>query len=166
MPEAAPVRAYVALGANLGEAVRTVREAITALGRLPHSTLAAHSRLYRSAPVEAGGPDYINAVAALDTALAPLVLLAALQALEQAAGRTRPYWHAPRTLDLDLLLYGSARIASSTLAVPHPRMQERAFVLLPLHEIAPELVSAAALQAVAAQVCTPLEAEPAAAAHA
>lgn len=156
MPEAPRVRAYVALGANLGDAAHTVQDAMAALGRLPHTALQAHSRLYRSAPIEAGGPDYINAVAALDTTLAPAALLAALQALEQAAGRTRPYWHAPRTLDLDLLLYGDAHIASATLTVPHPRMQERAFVLRPLQEIAAELVSAAALQAVAEQVCTPL----------
>jgi 2-amino-4-hydroxy-6-hydroxymethyldihydropteridine diphosphokinase len=109
------------------------------------------SRFYRSAPVDAGGPDYLNAVAELTTALTAPDLLRALQALENAAGRQRPYRNAPRTLDLDLLLYGDARIDSAELTVPHPRMWERAFVLVPLTELAPQCVPEAALAAVAAQ---------------
>jgi 2-amino-4-hydroxy-6-hydroxymethyldihydropteridine diphosphokinase len=151
-----PVTAYVGLGANLGEPVRALREALAALQRLPSTTLLAQSSFYGSAPVDAGGPDYVNAVAAISTALDAPTLLAQLQAIEQGAGRQRPYRNAPRTLDLDLLLYGSARIASATLIVPHPRMRERAFVLLPLAEIAPERVSAEDLAAVAAQRIRPL----------
>ena len=146
-----PVTAYVGLGANLGEPVRALRQALAGLGRLPATQLLAQSSFYRSAPVDAGGPDYINAVAALATALDAQELLAQLRALEQGAGRERPYRNAPRTLDLDLLLYGSARIESPWLTVPHPRMRERAFVLRPLAEIAPQLVTAADLAAVAAQ---------------
>lgn len=147
-PAREPVRAFVALGANLGDAAASLRQALDALGRLPGTRLARQSRLYRSAPHQASGPDFINAVAELETRLAAPELLAALQRLELAAGRERPYPNAPRTLDLDLLLYGEARIASPRLSVPHPRMQERAFVLLPLAEIAPERVPAAALDAV------------------
>ena len=147
----APVIAYVALGANLGEAAAVVTSAIDALNRLPDTRLEARSRLYRSAPVDAQGPDFINAVAAVSTRLTAPDLLLALQQLEQRAGRERPYRNAPRTLDLDLLLYGDARIDSPSLTVPHPRMMERAFVLIPLAEIAPDLVPAAALAAVAGQ---------------
>ena len=147
-----PVLAHVALGANLGDARATVRDAIAALDRLPQTRLLRASALYRSAPWEASGPDFINAVAAIETGLDAHELLQALQALELQAGRERPYRNAPRTLDLDLLLYGDAVIDSPELVVPHPRLRERAFVLLPLAEIAPALVSAAELQAVAAQV--------------
>ena len=143
--------AYVALGANLGEAAAVVASAIDALNRLPDTRLEARSHLYRSAPVDAQGPDFINAVAAVSTRLTAPDLLLALQQLEQRAGRERPYRNAPRTLDLDLLLYGDARIDSPSLTVPHPRMMERAFVLIPLAEIAPDLVPAAALAAVAGQ---------------
>ena len=147
----APVLAYVALGANLGDAAASVRAAIEALARLPDTQLQARSSLYRSAPVDAGGPDYVNAVVALRTGLSAPELLAGLQRLEQAAGRQRPYRHAPRTLDLDLLRYGDGRIDSAALSVPHPRMLQRAFVLRPLAEIAPQLVTPAALAAVAGQ---------------
>ena len=143
--------AYIALGANLGEAAAVVASAIDALNRLPDTRLEARSHLYRSAPVDAQGPDFINAVAAVSTRLTGPDLLLALQQLEQRAGRERPYRNAPRTLDLDLLLYGDARIDSPSLTVPHPRMIERAFVLMPLAEIAPDLVPAAALAAVAGQ---------------
>ena len=146
-----PVLAYVGLGANLGEAAAVVASAIDALNRLPDTRLEARSHLYRSAPVDAQGPDFINAVAAVSTRLTAPDLLLALQQLEQRAGRERPYRNAPRTLDLDLLLYGDARIDSPSLTVPHPRMMERAFVLIPLAEIAPDLVPAAALAAVAGQ---------------
>ena len=147
-----PVLAHVALGANLGDARATVRDAIAALDRLPQTRLLRASALYRSAPWEASGPDFINAVAAIETGLGAHELLHALQALELQAGRERPYRNAPRTLDLDLLLYGDALIDSPELIVPHPRLRERAFVLLPLAEITPLLVSAAELQAVAGQV--------------
>ncbi|MFD0666647.1 2-amino-4-hydroxy-6-hydroxymethyldihydropteridine diphosphokinase [Ramlibacter sp. MAHUQ-53] len=146
-----PVTAYVGLGANLGDARATVALALEALGRLPQTTLLRASSLYRTAPHEAQGPDFINAVAALATRLPAHELLAQLQALENAAGRERPYLNAPRTLDLDLLLYGQARIDTPTLTVPHPRLAGRAFVLVPLAEIAPERVTPAQLQAVASQ---------------
>lgn len=145
--DAAPTSAFIGLGANLGDAEHTVRAALQALDRLPHSRLLRHSALYRSAPVQAQGPDFINAVAEIATGLAPLALLAQLQALELAAGRERPYRNAPRTLDLDLLLHGDACIDLPQLTVPHPRMFERAFVLVPLAEIAPQRVPAEALQA-------------------
>jgi 2-amino-4-hydroxy-6-hydroxymethyldihydropteridine diphosphokinase len=134
-------RVFVGLGANLGDAVATVRAAIDALGRLPDTRCIAHSSLYRSAPVEGEGPDYINAVAELRTGLQPAALLQALQAIEQRFGRERPYPNAPRTLDLDLLLYGQRRIDTPELVVPHPRLPQRAFVLLPLAEIAADLVT-------------------------
>lgn len=146
-----PVLAHVALGANLGDARATVRDAIAALDRLPQTRLLRASALYRSAPWEASGPDFINAVASIETGLGAHELLHALQALELQAGRERPYRNAPRTLDLDLLLYGDAVIDSPELIVPHPRLRERAFVLLPLAEIAPALVTADELQAVAEQ---------------
>ena len=145
------VLAHVALGANLGDARATVSDAIAALDRLPQTRLLRASALYRSAPWEASGPDFINAVAAVETGLDAHELLRALQALELQAGRERPYRNAPRTLDLDLLLYGDAVIDSPELSVPHPRLRERAFVLLPLAEISPALVTADELQAVAGQ---------------
>lgn len=146
-----PVTAHVALGANLGDARATVSDAIAALDQLPQTRLLRASALYRSAPWEASGPDFINAVAAIETGLGAHELLHALQALESQAGRERPYRNAPRTLDLDLLLYGDAVIDTPDLSVPHPRLRERAFVLLPLAEIAPALVTPAELQAVAGQ---------------
>ncbi|MFO1338948.1 MAG: 2-amino-4-hydroxy-6-hydroxymethyldihydropteridine diphosphokinase [Burkholderiaceae bacterium] len=133
-------RAYVGLGANLGDAHAQVEAALGALAALPGSRLLARSSLYRTAPVDAGGPDYVNAVALLETALAPLDLLHALQAVEQRFGRERPYPNAPRTLDLDLLLHGDTRLASAELTLPHPRLHQRAFVLQPLAELAPGLV--------------------------
>lgn len=147
-----PVTAYVGLGANLGDAAAAVRQALCDLGSLPGTTLTASSSLYVSRPVDAGGPDYVNAVAQVATTLAAPELLAALQRLEHAAGRERPYRNAPRTLDLDLLLYGSARIVSPQLTVPHPRMFDRAFVLVPLAEIAPDRVTREQLDAVTSQV--------------
>lgn len=134
-----PVRAWIGLGANLGDARRALESAFEALARLPGSTLAGRSSLYRSAPVDAGGPDYLNAVAALDTTLAPEALLQALHAIEAQHGRDRPYHHAPRTLDLDLLLYGERVVHTPRLMVPHPRLHLRAFVLAPLLEIQPDL---------------------------
>ena len=159
MPRAA-VTAFVGLGANLGDARQAVQQALIDLAHLPHSELLAASRLYRSAPVAAAGPDYVNAVAELRTSLSAPALLDALQTLEHAAGRQRPYPNAPRTLDLDLLLYGEARIDSARLTVPHPRWCQRAFVLRPLAELAPQRVSAALLRAVADQACEPIAQTP------
>ncbi|TXI60961.1 MAG: 2-amino-4-hydroxy-6-hydroxymethyldihydropteridine diphosphokinase [Limnohabitans sp.] len=150
------VTAFVALGANLGQARASVLAAFDALATLPDTQLTARSRLYRTAPHEASGPDFINAVARLETRLSAPALLDALQAIENAAGRERPFPNAPRTLDLDLLLYGDARIDSPRLTVPHPRMQGRAFVLHPLADVAPERVAAAELQAVQDQPIAPL----------
>ena len=147
-----PVTAYVGLGANLGDPLAALRQAIEGLDQLPGTRVTARSSFYRSAPVEATGPDFVNAVAALATALTAPELLAELQQLELAAGRERPWRNAPRTLDLDLLLYGSARIGSAALTVPHPRMASRAFVLVPLAEIAPSLVTPAQLAAITSQV--------------
>ena len=152
-----PVTAFVALGANLGDARAAVGRAFEALAGLPGTRLMARSRLYRSAPHEAGGPDFINAVARIDTLLTAPGLLDALRALENAAGRERPYANAPRTLDLDLLLYGHARIDSPRLTVPHPRLRGRAFVLLPLADVAPDRVLPADLQVVQAQPIALLE---------
>ncbi len=129
--------AYVGLGSNLGDAAANVRAALARLARLPDTRLQAQSSLFASAPIDAGGDDYVNAVAQLDTQLAAPQLLAELQAVEQEFGRQRPYRNAPRTLDLDLLLYGSERIASADLTVPHPRLTERAFALLPLLQLDP-----------------------------
>jgi 2-amino-4-hydroxy-6-hydroxymethyldihydropteridine diphosphokinase len=146
-----PVTAYIALGANLGDARAAVRAALQALDALPHTRVLARSSLYRTAPVDAQGPDFINAVAAVATQLTAQALLQSLQQLELSAGRERPFPNAPRTLDLDLLAYGDARIDSPALTVPHPRMAQRAFVLVPLAEIAPGLVSAQQLAALAGQ---------------
>ena len=146
-----PVTAYVALGANLGDAVQTVRDALAALNAMPGSRLVKASSLYRTAPVDSSGPDYINAVAEVRTSLTAPDLLRAVQDIEAAAGRERPYRNAPRTLDLDVLLYGSAIIDSPALTVPHPRMWERAFVLVPLAEVGPALVSAQAVLALSGQ---------------
>jgi 2-amino-4-hydroxy-6-hydroxymethyldihydropteridine diphosphokinase len=145
------VTAYVGVGANLGDAGQAVRDAIEQLRKLPGTTVAAKSSLYRTAPLDSSGPDFVNAVAQLSTSLTAPDLLRELQRIENAAGRERPYRNAPRTLDLDLLLFGSARIDSPKLQVPHPRMHLRAFVLVPFAEIAPGLASEAQLAAVAGQ---------------
>lgn len=149
--QAPEVRAWIGLGANLGDRGAALARAVQALAAVPATRVASVSGLYASAPIDAGGPDFLNAVAELTTRLAPLALLDALQAIELAAGRERPYRNAPRTLDLDLLLYGDRQLACERLVVPHPRMGERAFVLLPLAEIAPELVTAAQRKAVEEQ---------------
>lgn len=148
------VMACIGLGANLGDAPATVRAAVQALAVLPQCRLLAASRLYRTpAWGNPDQPDFINAAVALETTLAAPVLLERLLATEQAFGRVRmagERW-GPRTLDLDLLLYGDGRIDSAALVVPHPRMRQRAFVLQPLAEIAPGRVDASALAAVAGQ---------------
>lgn len=144
-------RAFIGLGANLGDRGQALAQAVQAMAQLPGTQVVAVSSLYVSAPVDSSGPDYLNAVAALQTTLAPLDVLHALQAIELAAGRERPYRNAPRTLDLDVLLYGDQQLDTAELTVPHPRLGERAFVLLPLAELAPQKVSAAQLAAVADQ---------------
>jgi 2-amino-4-hydroxy-6-hydroxymethyldihydropteridine diphosphokinase len=136
---ASPVLACIGLGANLGDAHATLAQALHALAALPDSTLCATSSIYRSAPIDSSGPDYLNAVVLLDTTLPAPALLVELQRIEGEHGRQRPYRNAPRTLDLDLLLYGDQCIATPTLTVPHPRLHERAFVLQPLAELAPDL---------------------------
>lgn len=137
---ATAVRAYVGLGANLGDARAALRAAWQRLCTVPGCSDAGLSAFYRSAPVDAAGPDFINAVGALDTTLDPLALLDAMQALELAFGRERPYRNAPRTLDLDLLLFGDLALVHERLILPHPRLHERAFALRPLAELAPALV--------------------------
>ncbi len=148
-----PVIAYLALGANLGDAQAMVRAAIGSIADMAGCRLRQSSSLYRTAPVDAGGPDYINAVVEIDTTLTAPDLLQRLQALELQAGRERPYRHAPRTLDIDILLFGDAAMRSAALELPHPRMWSRAFVLVPLAQIAPQRVSDGQLLAVAYQAC-------------
>lgn len=149
--QAKSVLACVAIGANLGDARRTVTLAMKSLQQLANTTVIKRSSLYRTTPYEAQGPDFINAAVLLQTHLAPLVLLHELQAIEIQQGRQRPYKNAPRTLDLDLIFYGDAHMQTQELTLPHPRWQERAFVLHPLADIWPERVSAESLQAVADQ---------------
>ncbi len=148
---ASSVVVCVALGANLGDAVATVQQALRNVAGLPNTQLFKASSLYRSAPYEAQGPDFINAVALVYTQLSPLALLHALQALEQQSGRERPYKNAPRTLDLDIIFYGDRALSTPELTLPHPRWHERAFVLLPLAEVWPERVSSAQLTAAESQ---------------
>jgi 2-amino-4-hydroxy-6-hydroxymethyldihydropteridine diphosphokinase len=132
--------AYVGIGSNLDEPENQVEQALLELDRLPHSRLVGRSSLYRSAPVGfAGQPDFVNAVARLETGLAVERLLSDLQDIESRHGRTRSFPNAPRTLDLDLLLFEKLQLRTPRLTVPHPRMHERAFVLKPLVEISPEL---------------------------
>jgi len=133
------VAAYIGLGANLDDPAAQVELAMDELARLPESRLTARSSLYASAPVGyAEQPDFINAVAVLETRLSPRALLEAMLGIEHHHGRNRTFRNAPRTLDLDLLLYGDAHFHEANLTLPHPRMHERAFVLLPLLEIAPD----------------------------
>lgn len=135
------MRVFVALGSNLDDPVAQVESGARALGQLPDSRVVRCSSLYRSAPVGVTDqPDFINAVCELDSGLSPAGLMGALLAIERDHGRIREQPGGPRTLDLDLLLYGGATIHMPTLAVPHPRLHERAFVLLPLLELAPDLV--------------------------
>ena len=143
--------AYIALGANLGDASQTLRAAVSQLTKLSDVQLVACSALYRTAPVDASGPDFLNAVVKVLTTLSPAHLLQTLQSIELAFGRQRPYRNAPRTLDLDVLLYGDLHSDAPALLLPHPRMAERAFVLRPLHDVAPDLVPAAWLNQVADQ---------------
>ena len=152
------VLATLGVGANLGDARAAVRKAVQDLAALPQTEWRASSSLYTSAPLDADGSDYVNAVVQVWTALSPDALLAALQAIEQRAGRKRPYRNAPRTLDLDILLYGELQLTRSDLHIPHPRMWQRAFVVVPLAEIAPHMVSAAQMQSLAGQSVRRLDA--------
>ena len=145
---ASPVMACVALGANLGDAVANVQQALRDVAGLPETQLHKASSLYRSAPYEAQGPDFINAVVLVQTQLSPLALLHALQALELQSGRERLFKNAPRTLDLDIIFYGDLSLNTPELNLPHLRWHERAFVLQPLAEVWPERVSAAQLAVV------------------
>ena len=146
-----PITAYVALGANLGDARSAVEQAFEALARLPETQVTGRSALYRTAPHEAQGPDFFNAVARVETCLIAPDLLDALQAIEHQAGRLRPYVNAPRSLDLDLLFYGEGFMHSPRLTLPHPRWHERAFVLYPLADLWPQRVCAEDLARVAGQ---------------
>jgi 2-amino-4-hydroxy-6-hydroxymethyldihydropteridine diphosphokinase len=133
------VIAHIGLGANLADPVRQVQQGIRELAGLPGTRLIRHSSLYRTAPVgEPDQPDFVNAVAVLDTALSPHELLRELLAVEARHGRVRSKPNAPRTLDLDLLLFDGQVISEPGLQVPHPRMHQRAFVLVPLIEVTPD----------------------------
>ncbi len=133
------ITAYIALGSNLAEPAAQLRAGFAAIAELPRTRLTARSSLYRSAPVGyANQPDFINAVAAIETALAPRELLEALLNAEHARGRVRGFANAPRTLDLDIVVYGDRQVSEPGLTIPHPRLHERAFVLVPLVEIAPD----------------------------
>jgi 2-amino-4-hydroxy-6-hydroxymethyldihydropteridine diphosphokinase len=133
----AAVVVYIGIGSNLGDARGNVQRAIMRLSRLPDTRVSGQSSLFATAPVDAGGDDYINAVACLDTRLPAPQLLEQLQLIEQDFGRERPFPNAPRTLDLDILLYGQQRISTASLIVPHPRLTQRAFALIPLLQIDP-----------------------------
>ena len=131
----------MALGSNLGNPAGQLRSVLRELAALPQTRLARASSLYLNPPAGyADQPDFVNAVAMIETRLAPRALLAALLALERAHGRVREFPNAPRTLDLDIVLYGDVRLHEAGLTIPHPRMLDRAFVLVPLAEIAPDAV--------------------------
>ena len=152
------VRAFIGLGANAGDPLAQIEQAFDALLKLPATVGLQRSRLYRTAPWQAQGPDFINAMAQVDTQLSAPELLTQMQRIEQSAGRIRPYHHAPRTLDLDLIFYGQAVIHSAALVLPHPRWRERAFVLRPFSDLAPERILASDWAAVAGQDIKPLAA--------
>jgi 2-amino-4-hydroxy-6-hydroxymethyldihydropteridine diphosphokinase len=147
----ASIDAFIGLGANLGNPRQAVIDAIEAIARTEGVEIVQRSSMYGSAPMDAGGPDFVNAVVHIRTTLTALQIFEQLQGIEQQAGRQRPFRNAPRTLDLDLLLYGYSEIHTPDLTVPHPRMWQRAFVVRPLAELAPDLVSDAYLQAVDGQ---------------
>jgi 2-amino-4-hydroxy-6-hydroxymethyldihydropteridine diphosphokinase len=133
-------RAFIAIGSNLQQPRSQVMQAFEGISRLPNTQLIKRSSLYRTAPVGYDDqPDFINAVAEVETELPPLELLHALLSVETAQGRERPFPNAPRVLDLDLLLYNDTIMNTAELTLPHPRMHTRGFVMLPLAEIAPEL---------------------------
>lgn len=132
-------KSYIALGANLNSPASTLETALEAITNTTEITLVKRSSLYRSPPLDADGPDYINAVAEIETSLSPIKLLHRLQTIENDFGRQRLYKNAPRTLDLDVLLYDNFSSDSSELTVPHPRLHLRSFVLMPLIEIAGDM---------------------------
>ncbi|WP_028202032.1 2-amino-4-hydroxy-6-hydroxymethyldihydropteridine diphosphokinase [Paraburkholderia nodosa] len=132
--------AWLGVGANLGDARQTLKDAVVCLAQQHTLTVVAKSSLYRTAPIDAGGDDYYNCVVKIETSLDVHALLALCQRVEHHFGRERPFRNAPRTLDIDILLYGDATIDETHLVVPHPRMTGRAFALVPLVEIDPELV--------------------------
>jgi len=131
--------AYIGLGSNLGDSLAMMHAAIAAIKKLPDTRLRKTSSFFQSAPYEASGNDFMNAVVEIDTTLSPAALLHHCQSIELTFGRERPFRNAPRTLDLDLLLYADEIINQASLSLPHPRMTERAFVLHPLLEIAPDI---------------------------
>lgn len=131
------VVAYVGMGGNLGDAIATLKAAASDIAALPGVAGTTLSPLYRSAPVGTSGPDFVNAVLRMETSLGAETLLRRLQNIENAYGRERPYRNAPRSLDLDLLLYGTKEQHTDFLVLPHPRMHKRAFVLTPLRDLAP-----------------------------
>lgn len=138
---ATPAHAFVAIGSNLAEPAQQALHAFSAIAELPHTRLCSRSSLYLTAPVGyADQPDFINAVAYIQTSLTPHQLLSALLEIEQLFGRERTFRNAPRVIDLDLLLYNDLQQHDTGLTLPHPRMHERAFVLAPLIEMAPEIV--------------------------
>jgi 2-amino-4-hydroxy-6-hydroxymethyldihydropteridine diphosphokinase len=160
----AEAEVYVALGSNLGDRAARLGAALEALRGLPRTRLVARSRIYETAPVGPPQRRYLNAVAQLRTRLAPRALLARLLAIERAQGRRRgSARNAPRTLDLDLLLYDDLRIAQPDLEIPHPRLHQRAFVLEPLRELAGSLVHptlGVTVDRLAARVCDPAAVRP------
>jgi len=131
--------AFIALGSNLENPINQILQGFEALNQIPHTVLTKASSLYQSAPIgKLDQPDFINAVAQIETQLSPQELLTALLGIEQQQGRVRTVSNAPRTLDLDILLFENLKYHTDCLTIPHPRMTERAFVLVPLLEIAPE----------------------------
>ena len=132
--------AYIGLGGNLGDPAQTLRAATARLGEAWGITILQSSPLFRTQPVDAPGPDYCNGVLEVHTRLSALGLLEHLLQTEQEFGRSRTAWHAPRTLDLDLISHGESRIISTQLTLPHPRAHERAFVLVPLCMLNPEVM--------------------------
>jgi 2-amino-4-hydroxy-6-hydroxymethyldihydropteridine diphosphokinase len=136
----AAVKAYIGLGANIGDPAKQIRGALDALGEIPGTRVTRASSLWRSAPIGyAAQPDFVNAVAEIETVQAPRPLLGELLAIERRFGRERSFANAPRTLDLDILLFGNDVVDEDVLKIPHPRMHECAFVLAPLLEVAPEV---------------------------
>ena len=129
--------AFVALGANLGDPLKALPQVIEVIDAVEGISVTARSRFYSTAPIDSSGPDYTNAVIRIETTIEPEALLQTLLTIEKDFGRKRPagIHNAPRTMDLDLLLYGDVEMASETLILPHPRMHERAFVLVPMADI-------------------------------
>jgi 2-amino-4-hydroxy-6-hydroxymethyldihydropteridine diphosphokinase len=131
--------AFIGLGGNIGDTKQLIKDAIVCLAQHPELRILTRSCMYQSAPVDAEGDDYINAVISLETQISPEELLRICQQVELSFGRERPYLNAPRTLDLDVLAYDQIAINNDALTIPHPRMIERSFVLYPLLEIAPDI---------------------------